>query len=105
MIPNLTHQQIVILNILRASECDGLVLRDASKKFLEQSSQGFYMAMQRLENMGFIKSRFENTDRSGLVRRQRIYALETKGREELEVAREFYKRLLGAPKGELAKVV
>ncbi len=91
--PTITHLQAQALDLL-SNEINGRDLRKRLKEVgCEHSRAAFYHLMARLEEMGLVRGRYENTEIAGQVVRERKYMISAEGSRALEDAVMFYRSL------------
>ncbi len=93
-LPDLTHLQFAVIDVLGARECLGRELRARLKSEyrIAKSLAAFYTVMKRLEESGFVKGRYEVTEVEGYAAKVRHYKITGKGERARRSALEFYSR-------------
>jgi len=79
---------IYILSLLKKREIYGWEIRSLVEKKFDFKTGLItpYRVLYRLEKKGFVKSKMQD--------RRRVYQITKKGKEELEKAKDFYKKIL-----------
>jgi transcriptional regulator len=87
---------LIVLNVLSTESLHGYAIaqkiRDKSADRLTDEEGSLYPALYRMERKGWIRSRWQNTEKQ---RRARIYALTKAGRERLAEEEENWSAVSG----------
>jgi DNA-binding PadR family transcriptional regulator len=90
-LPDLTPLQYAILSAIGVQNKPGHEVRTKLKELgIRKSGPGFYQAMARLEDAGFVSGWYENVDVRGQVIKQRRYRVLGKGFRAFHRTRDFY---------------
>ncbi|WP_139228364.1 hypothetical protein [Planctomicrobium piriforme] len=87
-LPNITHLQFAVLDLLVFEEVAGRVVRN--KLAAKTSLPAFYQMMRRLEDVGLIEGRYQRTDAPKVSFRERFYSLTEPGRRARASVIAFY---------------
>ena len=94
-LPELTHLQFAVLNIVEATEISGRELRNQLHEAgIEKSGPSFYQMMARLEEAKFVKGWYEQEIVEGQIIRERHYQILTSGVRALRQVIDFYESKL-----------
>lgn len=94
-IPNLSHLQAVVLNILLDEENkSGEEIRQELESVEPKEGPAFYQLMQRMEKSGYVEGEYKMFSfRGRKARRERFYRLTSKGIEALQHSTKFYSKI------------
>src|SRR6266516_1366818 len=94
-LPELTHLQFAVLNIVETATISGRALRARLREDgIKKSGPAFYQAMARLEEARFVKGWYEQKIVEGQIIKERHYQILANGISALRQARNFYGRRL-----------
>ena len=90
--PNLSHLQFAMLDVMGPREISGRDLRSAlkSEKGVSKSGPAFYQLMARLEDANFVNGRYEEKVVEGQRIKERRYLLTADGESARRQAILFY---------------
>jgi hypothetical protein len=104
-LPELTHLQFLVLEIVGSSTVSGPELRERLKKEagIKKDGPAFYQLMARLEEAKLLRGWYEQEVIDGQIFKERHYQLLGNGINALKQTRRFYQRFLessplGTPK-------
>ena len=90
-LPDLTHLQFAIVDVLGPREKSGRELRQGLQKLrIRKSGPAFYQLMARLEEAGVVKGRYDQKIVEGQIIKERRYKLTGKGVRAWQRSRDFY---------------
>ena len=90
-IPELTHLQFAVLDILGGVERPGWLIRDKLAEVGEKKTlPAFYQMMARLEDAGFVKGEYYKVEVDGHPVNERRYKITGHGIKAVQKALEFY---------------
>lgn len=90
-LPELTHLQFAILDIIGASQITGKHLREALRgKGIKRDGPSFYQMMSRLEEAKYVKGWYEQKIVEGQIIKERNYRILGNGINALRQTRSFY---------------
>ena len=90
-LPDLTHLQFAILDVLGPQEKSGREIRSGlEQREVCKSGPAFYQLMARLEQANFITGRYDHKVIDGQIIRERRYHILGKGVEAWQRTRDFY---------------
>jgi len=97
-LPELSHLQFAVLNVLGSSTISGKELRKAlaDEHGLKKSGPAFYQMMARLEEAKFVKGWYEQQVIDGQIIKERNYEITANGVRALNHTEAFYRRSAGA---------
>ncbi len=102
-VPEITHLQWLVLQILLDGEQNGEFVRNELAKFgIKKSLPAFYQLMARLEEASFVRGRYEQLVIDGQPVKKRRYRISAPGQRAWESTRDFYMALACEEKGGLA---
>jgi DNA-binding PadR family transcriptional regulator len=92
-LPELTHLQFAILDLLVAGTQSGKNVRKALKSVFDISKSGpaFYQMMARLEEAKFVEGRYEQEVIDGQIIKERNYKITGPGIRALNGTKSFYR--------------
>lgn len=92
-LPEITHLQFVVMDIMGTKKTSGRELRESLKKIgIKKSGPAFYQLMSRLEESKFVEGSYEFKIVEGQQIRERRYKLKGAGATAIAQARAFYER-------------
>src|SRR3954470_2143332 len=95
-IPRLTHQQFLVLGLLKEREQPGRVLRQAiAAHGVKRSAPAFYQLMARLERDRLVDGWYEQITTGDQAVTERRYRLRPAGAKLWTEARVFYTAIIG----------
>jgi DNA-binding PadR family transcriptional regulator len=95
-LPDITHLQFLVLNLLMDEERSGRWLREQlAEHGHKKSGPAFYQFMSRLEDAKFVKGHYEPKEVDGQPVRERVYRVMAGGISAWEDVRAFYAPKLG----------
>jgi DNA-binding PadR family transcriptional regulator len=90
-IPKTTHQQFLVLSILRDGELWGREVRAALKADgYSSTNASFYEMIDRMESGGLVEGRYEERDVLGQKFKERIYKITCHGIAAMDEVKAFY---------------
>jgi DNA-binding PadR family transcriptional regulator len=97
-LPELSHLQFAILDLVGASTLSGKNLRKGLKEVfgISKSGPGFYQAMARLEEAKFVEGWYEQEVIDGQIIKERNYKITGSGLRALNSTKSFYRSRLTA---------
>jgi DNA-binding PadR family transcriptional regulator len=99
-LPEITHLQFLILQILGGLERSGKYIREQLEEYGEEKSlPAFYQAMSRLEDAGLVSGSARKVEIEGLQLTERWYKVTIAGERARRAAIEFYAQHAGKAKG------
>jgi DNA-binding PadR family transcriptional regulator len=103
-LPDLTHLQFEVLDILGGVARPGWVIRDKlAEKGEKKTLPAFYQMMSRLEDSEFVKGEYRKAEVEGHPVNERWYKITGHGLKARQAALDFYRdRELARAKGGLA---
>lgn len=94
-LPELTHLQFLVLEIIGSSTMKGRELRDQLKQHgVKKGGPAFYQLMARLEDAKMVKGWYTQEVIDGQIIKERCYQLLGNGAKALRSTRDFYSQLL-----------
>lgn len=92
-LPDLTHLQFAILDVLGPREKSGKEVRaKLGKRRIRKGGPAFYQLMSRLEDAGFVKGRYQQIEVDGYLVKERRYRITGGGEAARRGSLEFYSR-------------
>jgi hypothetical protein len=100
-LPEITHLQFLVLDLLLQGEQSGKVLREKMADHgVRKTGPAFYQMMARLEDGRFVHGSYDQKIIDGQIIKERKYRILANGIKAVEQIREFYlSRDLGLRKG------
>lgn len=96
-LPELTHLQFAVLDIVETGTISGRELREnLSKLGIRKAGPSFYQMMARLEESKFVKGWYDQKIVEGQIIKERRYQIIGNGLNALKQARNFYRSKLKA---------
>ena len=94
-LPELSHQQVLVLECLSTTDVKGRHLRQRLKeKKLIKSGPAFYQMMSRIEESGFVEGWYEQRIVEGQLIKERTYKMTGKGHHALAATLDYYRQRL-----------
>lgn len=94
-LPELTHLQFAVLNIMETGMISGRDLREGLRNVgIRKSGPSFYQMMARLEESKFVKGWYDQKIVEGQIIKERRYQILGNGISGLKQARNFYRSKL-----------
>ena len=91
-LPDLTHLQFVIVDVLGPREKSGRELRQGLReRGIRKSGPGFYQLMARLEEAGVVKGWYDQKIVEGQIIKERRYKITGSGMRARERSLDFYR--------------
>jgi len=103
-LPELSHLQFAILDLVGASTLSGKDLRKGLKEAfgISKSGPGFYQAMARLEEAKFVEGWYEQEVIDGQIIKERNYKITGSGLRALNGTKSFYRGRVATSRPSLA---
>lgn len=90
-LPNVTHLQFLVLDLVRDDAHSGRFLRERlAEEGAKKSAPAFYQLMARLEDGRLISGWYESFVVNGQTIKERKYEITPKGTRTIEFVKEFY---------------
>jgi hypothetical protein len=90
-LPDLTHLQMLLIEVLGARRMSGKELRAALKQVgVNKTCPAFYQLMARMEQAGFVAGDYEDKSVDGVPIRERFCRLTGHGSKSYDATRRFY---------------
>ncbi len=90
-LPDLTHLQFAVLDVLGAKKRPGREVREGlRKRGVRKNGPAFYQLMSRLEEAGFVEGWYEQKIIDGQIIKERRYRALGKGLRAWQRTRDFY---------------
>lgn len=96
MLPQITHLQAFVIQLVASSEHSGRFIRSRLKEIGETKSEAaFYQLMARMEQAGLISGNYAVSVVNGQTIKERRYHATIQGMTELLAAERFYNQARG----------
>lgn len=90
-LPNVTHLQFLVLDLVRDDAHSGRFLRERlADEGAKKSAPAFYQLMARLEDARLISGWYESFSVDGQTIKERKYEITSKGKRTIDLVKEFY---------------
>lgn len=104
-LPDITHLQFLIVDLLRFDEHSGRYIRERlAEEGEERSGPSFYQLMSRLEESGYVTGWYESHSIDGQTIKERKYRITPKGHRIHKTVHEFYQsraKTIGSKDGKM----
>lgn len=93
--PELSHDQVLVLECIGTAEIKGRELRqELASKHRAKSGPAFYQMMSRMEESGFVEGWYQQKIVDGQIIKERTYKMTGKGQRALAETLEYYRERL-----------